>query len=323
MQIAKLFIVIILFGLSNIFHFGQTKVDQKIFRIAHIKSISSVNDIKKNNLFDQINNWLFGEEALVLIKPTNLLSNGAGSLTVLDQGLFNLVNCDLYNGKFESLDYNYPSLVSICKYENSIMLFTDSKNNMIYSLTKENKVNPLNDSLNLNRPTGIGYVKSRKEIWVSETGKHSIAILDSLGKFNRRIGKRGTKQSEFNYPTSIWVGKDENIFIVDALNFRVQIFDKYGKFISMFGKQGDATGYFGRPKGIATDSFGNIYVVDALFHHVQIFDKNGRYLYNFGGQGTEEGKFWIPNGIYIDESDIIYIADSYNSRVQIFTLIQN
>ena len=323
MQIAKLFTVITLFGLSNILHFGQTKVDQRIFRIAHLKSISSVNDIKKNDFFDQISNWLFGEEGLVLIKPTNLVTNGVGSLTILDQGLFDLVNCNLDNGKFESLDSNFPSLVSICNYENSMMLFTDSKNNMIYSLVKENKINPLNDSLNLNRPTGIGYVKSTKEIWVSETGKHSIIILDRFGKFKRRIGKRGTKQSEFNYPTSIWVGIDENICIVDALNFRVQIFDKFGNFISMFGKQGDATGYFGRPKGIATDSFGNIYVVDALFHHVQIFDKNGRYLYNFGGQGTEDGKFWLPNGIFIDENDRIYVADSYNSRVQIFNLIQN
>jgi DNA-binding beta-propeller fold protein YncE len=229
----------------------------------------------------------------------------------------------LADGEIELANQNFPSLVAICKFNNDKMLFTDSKNNSIYCFDKENKVYLLNDSLRLNKPTGIGFVKSTKEIWVSETGNHSIVILDAQGKFLRRIGQRGTEANEFNFPTSIWVDKNEHIYIVDAMNYRIQIFDKDGNFLSNFGEQGDATGYFARPKGIATDSFGNIYVVDALFHNVQIFASDGRYLYNFGGQGTKDGDFWLPSGIYIDDEDKIYVADSYNSRIQIFKLIQN
>ncbi len=320
MQIAKLIIIILVQYQLNVFNFGQTRPENQTFTISHLQSISSAKDIKEEGIIDKISNWLLGDNNNVVNKPISLISNDNGIVTVLDQGHLDLLMIDLINGNIELANSNFPSLVAICKFKKDILLFTDSKNNSIYCLDKENKVYSLNDSLLLNKPTGIGFVKSTREIWVSETGNHSIVVLDSDGNFRRRIGQRGTNQNEFNYPTSIWVDKNEQIFIVDAMNYRIQIFDRDGKFISMFGEQGDATGYFARPKGIATDSYGNIYVVDALFHNVQIFNKNGSYLYNFGGQGTKDGTFWLPNGIYIDDDDKIYIADSYNSRVQIFKL---
>ena len=323
MQIAKLILLFFACSLLNVFIFGQKKTEELTFSISHLQSISSAKDIQDDGLIDKISNWLLGDNNNTINKPISLISNNSGVVTVLDQGHLDLVIIDLNNGDIELANYNFPSLVSICKFKKDMLLFTDSKKNSIYCLDKEYKVYPLSDSLILNKPTGIGFVNSAKEIWISETGNHSIVILDSLGNFIRKIGKRGTNPTEFNYPTSIWVDNNEQIYIVDAMNYRIQIFDRHGNFITMFGKQGDATGYFARPKGIATDSFGNIYVVDALFHSVQIFASDGSFLYNFGGQGTEDGSFWLPNGIYIDDDDKIYVADSYNSRIQTFKLIQN
>lgn len=294
-----------------------------VYKVKFIRSITSIQDIENQNFFSKIFSLILGEEYSRLQKPISLIAKDSVELIILDQGLSKLVSINTKKKKFEIIETNitFPSLISICKFNGDKYLFTDSKNDKIYIYNHQtNTIKSLNDSLWLNKPTGIGFVKSKNEIWVSETGSHSISVLNESGRLIKRIGKRGTGEAEFNFPTSIWVDKKGKVYIVDALNFRIQIFDYDGNFIFMFGEQGDASGYLARPKGIATDSYGNIYIADALFHSVQIFNSKGVYLSYFGTQGREKGKFWLPNGLYIDKNDRIYIADSYNSRIQIFQL---
>lgn len=181
-------------------------------------------------------------------------------------------------------------------------LIADSYLNKIFILSlKEKKCQALNDSIKLNRPTGISYNPVSKEIWVIETASHQVLILGNDGKLLKTIGGRGNGSAYFNFPTFVWIDGAGDVYIVDSMNFRIQIFNYKGEFITSFGEIGDASGYFARPKGIATDTYGHIYVVDGLFHTVQIFDKSGNFLYSFGGQGQENGKFWLPTGIYIDQ----------------------
>ncbi len=223
---------------------------------------------------------------------------------------------------FKNKQYSsFKSLVGICSLPGNRILFTDSYWNKLFVFTPGKKdLHPLNDSLELERPTGVAYSPVTGNIWVVETSVHRVTILGGDGRVVKRFGTRGTGHGEFNYPTSVWIDRSGKAYIVDALNFRVQIFDAQGNFISMFGKPGDVTGSFARPRGIATDSYGHVYVADALFNAVQIFDQAGRFLYTFGSQGHGEGEFWMPSGLFIDEADNIYVADSYNARVQVFKL---
>lgn len=281
---------------------------------------------EKEGIKGKVINFIFGKDKHIISKPFNLLASNPQSYWVLDQGtgkINQIRNNSFENNKFLNKAFNgYTSLVGICALDENNLLFTDSHLPYIYQVDlKKKKVISINDSLSLNRPTGIAYSKLKKEIWVVETGANRILVLNYKGEVKKIIGKRGSGQGEFNYPTFIWIDKEGSVYIVDAMNFRIQIFNKNGEFVSMFGKNGDATGYFASPKGIATDSYGNIYIADALFHVVQIFDKKGNYLYAFGEQGKEKGQFWMPTGIYIDNENYIYVADSYNSRIQIFQLV--
>jgi DNA-binding beta-propeller fold protein YncE len=261
-----------------------------------------------------------------LSRPVNVLANNPGNFWVLDQG--EELVCEVKKNKLDvpksirKKENYFTSLVGVCALPDGNILFTDSRLNKVFLLDINNKkVAPLNDTLQLQQPTGIAYSAVTNEIWVTETNAHRIAVLNRNGEVIKRIGSRGSEKNEFNFPTSIWIDKAGDAYIVDAMNFRVQIFNKNGEYLSTFGEAGDATGYFARPKGIATDTYGNIYVADALFHVVQIFDKAGNFLYSFGKQGREKGDFWMPAGIYIDSKNYIYVADSYNSRIQIFQLI--
>ena len=280
---------------------------------------------RKENLIGKLGNIIAGSAPVILSKPVSVVARDTDNMYILSQGNGIVIRSE--NGELivpqviRRKKIVFPSLVGVTQIDNEFVLFTDSRQNKIFRLSADGKeIMEFNDTLVLYQPTGIAYSKIKNEIWVAETGAHRISVFDMSGKLLKRIGRRGTGEGEFNYPTNIWIDREGFAYIVDALNCRVVILDRNGKFISSFGKSGDATGYLARPKGIATDSYGNIYVSDALFNAVQVFDRSGRLLYYFGSQGQGREQFWMPSGIYIDSENFIYIADSYNMRIQIYHL---
>lgn len=297
------------------------------FDIKWIGKISSADDLKqKKGFIKKVFEFVAGEDFTGLAKPVNLIALDTSKYIVIDQGIQFPVLIDGNTGNIQNIDNDiksFPSLVGICKGKDEKIYFTDSKNNQIYYLNNEDDESKiLNDSLDLKQPTGVAYSKKNDEIYVSETANHRIVVFDNKGNVKRIIGKRGTAQGEFNFPTYLWIDTKNKIYVVDAMNFRVQIFNDKDEVVSVFGESGDASGYIASPKGIATDSYGHIYLADALLHCVQIFDEKGNFLYYFGSQGSADGEFWMPSGIYIDRNDRIYVADTYNSRIQIFQLLK-
>ncbi len=273
-----------------------------------------------------LSNLIFGKKQSALVRPITILAISPDSLWICDQGNGKIIKA--FNGVGEITQFKnnkhirFPSIVGSCFLPGHDILFTDSKLNKVFRFTPGNNIlQVLNDTLMLDKPTGIAYSAVNKEIWVVETGAHRIAVFNEKGGLIKYIGHRGKGPGEFNFPTFIWIDKLGIIYVCDTLNFRIQVFDKTGKLLSVFGEAGDALGDFARPKGIATDSYGNIYIADALFHNIQVFDKAGRLLSVFGSHGRDNEEFWMPVGLYIDNNDFIYVADSYNSRIQVFQLV--
>lgn len=272
------------------------------------------------------NNLLFGEKPGALVKPMSVLALNPDTFWIADQGTGSFIEVKNMIGeviKFRNPTINnLPSIVSSCFLPGNKILFTDSQLNKIYQFVPgEKHLQIINDSLILDQPTGIAYSSKQRIIWIAETGKHRLVMLNDKGEWIRSIGNRGTGPGEFNFPTYLWIDREGILYVVDAMNFRIQLFDSEGNFLTEFGEIGDASGYLSRPKGIATDSFGHIYLADALFHVVQVFDRSGQLLFILGSQGKDQGQFWMPTGLFIDEHNNIYVADSYNSRVQLFELI--
>jgi len=335
-QLKTSFILKILIIILGIFYFSRNSSGQisntelktdssKKLSVQWISQFSKSKDLSKSeNITHRIFNFLFGSEGKTLVRPISLLTIGSEQWLIMDQGNNNLIYVNREEGDFFQLSENsLPSPVGICAASENTIYFTDSfLNQIFYGKLADKKFRILNDSLKLQRPTGIAYSARQDELWIAETMAHKITVVSTAGEVLRTYGSRGTAPGEFNFPTFIWIDKNGLVYIVDSMNFRIQILSLEGEIISCFGEAGDASGYFARPKGIATDSQDNIYVVDALFHTVQIFNREGQFLSNFGEQGREPGQFWLPTGIYIDDQDRIYVADSYNSRIQVFQLIQ-
>lgn len=171
-------------------------------------------------------------------------------------------------------------------------------------------------------PTGMAFDEARNRLYVADTRANVVRVFDGDGKALFTIGKRGTGDGEFNFPSYLAVDKNGKLYVTDSFNFRVQIFDAEGKFLKKFGKQGDVSGSFSRPGGIGVDSDGHIYVTDASFNNFQIFSEDGKLLIWIGNTGKNSGEFYLPSGLYIDKDDKIYVTDTFNNRVQVFQYLK-
>ena len=152
---------------------------------------------------------------------------------------------------------------------------------------------------------------------MTDTLRNQIFVLDMQGSVLQTIGKTRNGNGEFNYPTELRLD-DDNLIVVDAMNFRVQVLDRDGNVPRCDRAHRRGPGQMFRPKGIGVDSEGHLYMVDGLRGMVQVFDQQGQLLYYFGQRGSGLGEFQLPTGLFIDRDDRVFVVDSYNRRVQVF-----
>jgi DNA-binding beta-propeller fold protein YncE len=277
------------------------------------------------SFIETLKDLVFGESNISLAQPMGILQTENGDLIVIDRRLGTLIKINREEGIFEYLfdpdSHVFPSLVALCRGPANSVLFTDSVLNCVFRYDlNSGHIEVINNSLM--QPTGIGWSAKSNMIWIAETGKHCLTVLDPAGRVERKIGERGSGIGKFNFPNFLHIGRDNLIYVVDAMNFRIQILDVNGNVLFHFGEPGNTSGYLVRPKGISVDASGNIFIADALLNTIQVFDRQGNYLYRFGQPGKEQGKFLLPAGIYITSDNSIYIADSHNARIQEFDLIE-
>jgi DNA-binding beta-propeller fold protein YncE len=174
----------------------------------------------------------------------------------------------------------------------------------------------------LRRPVGVAVDAAGGRVFVADVTAHQIVVMDRSGREVRRVGRRGTRLGEFNFPSQVALDPAGRLYVSDALNFRLQQFSPDLVPVRQIGRKGDMPGCFAQPKGVATDSQGHVYVVDSQFENVQLFDDAGRLLMDFGEEGGGRGQFWLPVGVCVDGRDRIWVADSFNKRVQVFDFVK-
>lgn len=294
-------------------------------RIRYLYSISSAEDIDiRPGLLGRIARFFKGEEERRIVRPYGVRKDAVGRLYIVDTfyrrvHVFDRENAAHYMFPDPGLkEFRNPVDVTIGL--NGQVYVSDSESGLIHVFTDGGKQYIKSIGYGeLERPTGMTINSEDNQLLVTDTLASSLVIFDEKKlKITAVVGTESDMKTGFHSPTNITLGKDGNIYVTDALNFRVQVLNREYEFIQAFGSAGDSPGHFSRPKGIATDSEGNIYVVDALFGNVQIFDTKNRLLLAFGKPGHKPGEFWLPNAIFIDKEDRIYISDAYNQRLQVF-----
>ncbi len=301
-------------------------------RIKFIKSIASPKDLKLNqsSFFKKVIKKIVGIDGndSTLLFPYGIITDSRNRLIIVDQKSRLIHIFDAQAKKYSSIKQPkgeaFVSLVGVALDADDNIYVSDSYTGKIFVFDRSGKfkkrLGP--DEGLFNRPTGIAIDKERGRLYVVETVKGEVAVLDLNGTELFKIGRRGYGNGEFNFPTQICITGDR-LYVTDTLNARIQVLDRDGKFISSIGKIGDAIGDLDKPKGVAVDSEGHIYVVEGLHDRVGIFDQEGHFLLAFGSTGSNRGEFYLPTAIHIDGEDNIYVSDSYNRRVQVFKYLRN
>jgi sugar lactone lactonase YvrE len=176
----------------------------------------------------------------------------------------------------------------------------------------------------MQRPTGVAASPDGSRIYVidradNDSEQHRVLVYGKDGKLLKEIGRRGSRDGEFNVPVQAVVTPDGNLHVLDAGNFRVQTFDAEGNFLRTFGKVGTALGQFARPRALACDDEGRLYVTDGAFGNVQIFTDRGELLLAIGQSGRRDlpGRYGVISGVAVDNTGRIYVVDQLFAKIEV------
>jgi len=298
-------------------------------RLAYERMFSSEREVKlKRGFWTRVLDMVAGApDYHQMIRPYSVVTDSHGRIIVTDPGIPGIHIFDFDKQKYKFLNreggkdqLKSPQCVAVDTQDN--IYVTDSETGKILVWDANLKYRRALGSIKggegyFKRPTGIAVDSSAQRIYVSDTTRHKVFVLDMQGQVVQTIGRNGAAIGEFNFPTELRLRGNE-LMVVDAMNFRVQVFDRSGQFLYGIGTVGEINGTMYRPKGIGVDSEGNVYVVDGIFDTVQAFTHKGELLYYFGKSGSGPAEFQLPTGLFIDRSDRIYVVDSFNRRVEVF-----
>jgi len=297
-------------------------------RLLYEGSVNSEREVKaKRRFWGRLLDVIAGEpEYHALIAPYSVVTDSQGRIIVTDPGAGGIHIFDFTQHKYKFISRGKdvdglisPQCVAVDAADN--IYVTDSYSGKIFFFDANGKFRRVIGSIKgegfFKRATGIAVDSPAQRIYVTDTLRNQIWVLDMQANVLQKIGAAGSSEGQFNFPTELRLD-GQDLLVVDAMNFRVQVLDRSGKFEYAVGQIGDGSGYMFRPKGIGRDSEGHLYVVEGLSGLVQVFDRQGRLLYDFGQKGTGFGDFQLPTGLFIDRNDRVFVVDSYNRRIQVF-----
>ncbi len=263
-----------------------------------------------------------------LAKPYTVHSDSRGHVYVADTGLQGLVVFDLNNNNKTTIwgaggagALSKP--VGVTSDEQGNVYVSDALGKRVVVFNSEgNFIDAYGGESVFELPAGMVFNEQTQRLYVVDTKKHQIIVLDREGNVDFTIGANGANPGFFNFPTNIAIDANGRLYVADSMNFRVQVLEADGTYVRHMGQVGQRIGDFFRLKGVGVDTFGHIYAVDASYQNFQIFNEEGQLLLYVGSGGSgAPAKFALPAGMHVDKNNRIFIADQYNRRVQMFEFV--
>ncbi|MFC1911962.1 peptidyl-alpha-hydroxyglycine alpha-amidating lyase family protein [Chloroflexota bacterium] len=154
-----------------------------------------------------------------------------------------------------------------------------------------------------NRPTGVA-ISSSKEIYVSDGyGNARLHKFSPDGTLLSSWGEPGPAPGQFRLPHSVWVDKQDRIWVPDRENSRIQIFNEKGKFLTQWTD-------LIRPTDVFIDDDDTAYVSE-LCKRISIFTVDGKLLARWGNEGHDvtDPLFIAPHAIAVDSKGDLYVGE--------------
>ena len=213
-------------------------------------------DKDRLQVFNENGDFIRTIEHELLIGPTGICIDSAGRIYVRGSNKILLFNP---NGDYikemsdeENQDEDWYGL-SLDEHGNVIVCNRKDDNKAVHILSPEGKLlkKLTRDDFN---PFDCLYYE--RKIFVSNWATHTIDVFDCEGKFLNEIGKDGTGNGEFSYPSGLAIDKTGHLVVADYN--RVQVFTLGGMFVTKF-----ASGVLSSaPYGLSVLTDGRVIVPD-------------------------------------------------------------
>ncbi|MFQ5710550.1 MAG: peptidyl-alpha-hydroxyglycine alpha-amidating lyase family protein [Candidatus Geothermarchaeales archaeon] len=154
-----------------------------------------------------------------------------------------------------------------------------------------------------NRPTGVA-LSSTGDMYVSDGyGNARIHKFSQDGKLLFSWGEPGPAPGQFRLPHSIWVDRQDRVWVADRENNRIQIFNDKGEFLAQWTD-------LIRPTDVFVDNDEIVYVSE-LCKRISIFATDGKLLARWGNENHDvnDPLFVAPHAIAIDSKGDLYVGE--------------
>jgi DNA-binding beta-propeller fold protein YncE len=285
------------------------------------------------SLRDNIVTFAYGRER-VLLAPHRVTVDSRGRILIVDpdaRAVHVLGDGDSFRiaaGPQRRL--RLPNGIAVDAADN--IYIADSERALVLVYTSDGKflryIGKRGDETLFHYPTAIAIDRNRGRLFVLDSPRHLMFVLDLEGNVLQRVGRLSHALGRYNgdaipleldYPTEIAIGNDE-LVVVDSGNSRVHVMDLQCRPVEQFFIPATS----GPPNvdevGLGIDLTSNIYVSATKDSHIRIYSRHGSLLGSFGRTGSGIGEFNSPAGLWIDGTNRLYVADKNNGRVQVFQL---
>jgi tripartite motif-containing protein 71 len=309
--------------------FAQDRSKQSSDQLTFIRQFSSAQDVRRTHpVLDKTLDIVAGpkeetEKEEVLHSPTAVAADPRNRVFVLDSGSRAVHVFDFERGKYELMSggdrLQSPAGIATDAAGNLYVIDRMSRSVVVFNakgkFSRELLQARSRKESYFEAPRGIAVHRSSGRLYVCDTPREMVIILDKRSKILGHIGTRGGGRGpgEFRNPVQVAVSNDE-VVVLDAGNSRLQVFDLQGH----FRRETPAVDADAR-SGLAVDRSDNVYITDPSIGQIEVFGPDGHPLYRFGQSGQELGQFNRPEGLWI-EAGCLYVADTNNRRVQEFRI---
>lgn len=128
---------------------------------------------------------------------------------------------------------------------------------------------------NLSRTSAVDVTPSG-ELFIVETGRNRLLILNQRGLRQDSLGARGTGDYRFDRPLDIDVTNGMRLYVADSRNQSVKMYDRRLRFLGMLTPTA-STGAFSRfqPEMVSVNILGEAFVYDADSRSILRFSEQG------------------------------------------------